>query len=248
MLRMEAQDAYILHSRPYQETSLILEFFTPEYGRVAAVGRGIKRGDRQGRGILQPFIPLLIACSGSRELLTLKTVETKGIDTFSLPPGSLQGQHLISGFYLNELLMRLLHPRDPYPLLFQAYRESLLKLARLDQAQASEEQTILRYFEKTLLKVLGYELQLTLAVDSDKPVEPECFYFFDPERGPSLAMREEEKLQKNERVFKGSSLLSLASETLLDVAALQDAKRLMRLALARHLGDRPLATRRLLLN
>lgn len=244
MLRIEAQEAYILHSRPYQETSLILEFFTLEYGRVAALGRGIKRGDRQGRGILQPFMPLLVSCAGSRELLTLKTVEMKVSSSISLSPGLLQGRCLISGLYLNELLVRLLHPRDPYPALFQAYQNSLLKLARAEQA--SEEQTTLRYFEKTLLKALGYELQLTVEVDSGEPVWPQQFYFFDPERGPFLATREQGQLLKNERVFRGSSLLALAKEVLLEKEDLQDAKRLMRLALARHLGERPLATRKLL--
>lgn len=260
MLRFNNQPAYILHTRPYQETSLILEFFTQDFGRLSAIAKGAKRPKSRGRGLLQPFVPLLISCSGKGELLTLKDFDSKAT------PILLLGRRLIFAFYLNELLMRLLHRADAHVELFHSYSSSLQKLS--DCVDANLEQEPLRLFEKKLLKELGYELYLSHEVDTGKPLNPEAFYLFDPERGPlpmhgedsikplfegalqdslkdSLKLHSKAALQ-SKILFKGSSLLAIAENSLTEKSVLQDARRLMRLALSSHLGSRPLESRRLL--
>lgn len=270
MLRFDSQPAYVLHARPYQETSLLLEFFTQDFGRVSAIAKGAKRPKSRGRGLLQPFIPLLISCAGKGELLTVKDFDA------AAPPILLLGRRLIFAFYLNELLMRLLHRADAHDELFYAYEKSLHKLREDNDEHL--EQVPLRLFEKTLLKELGYELHLTHEVDSGKPLNPDSMYFFDPEKGPILLqtkvqapalalvqvqtqeqtllqpeLQSQLKLQSHlavksdlKAIFKGSSLLALAEELLTEKKVLQDARRLMRLALSGHLGNRPLESRRLL--
>lgn len=237
MQRIDFQPAYILHTRPYQETSLLLEIFTQDFGRIAAIAKGAKRPKSRGRGLLQPFTPLLVSCVGRSELLTLSHFDTRGM------PHSLKGQQLISAFYLNELLMRLLHRSDTHSSLFLDYQKTLIALEK-----TTNEQAVLRIFEKNLLKAMGYELQLTHEVETHEPVQPENFYCFDPERGPSLVPNLKQSPGKSQDfIFPGKSLLALADETLKEPSVLLDAKRLMRRALSKHLGDKPLETRRLFL-
>lgn len=244
MLRFDSQPAYILHARPYQETSLLLEIFTKDFGRVSAIAKGAKRPKSRGRGLLQPFIPLLMSCAGKGELLTVKDFDAGG------PPILLLGRRLIFAFYLNELLMRLLHRADAHDELFYSYEKSLHKLTHCEDETL--EQIPLRLFEKTLLKELGYELHLTHEVDSGAPLDPNSLYFFDPEKGPTqLETQFKAAPHSNTKsdlkaIFKGSSLLAIADELLTEKTVLQDARRLMRLALSGHLGGRPLESRRLL--
>lgn len=243
MHRIEFQPAYILHSRPYLETSLLLEIFTPDYGRIGVVAKGVRRSKTKSRGLLQPFVPLLVSCSGRGELLTLKDFDAGGMVIL------LRGRTLVSAFYLNELLMRLLHRWDANTFLFQNYHKALNEL------KIKQEQEVLRLFEKSLLKALGYELQLIKEVETGHAVEPEKFYAFDPERGPTLVESPELQVKReghvgnkpeqgkpNTRIgnmkhlFKGKSLLALHHEDFADGFVLWDAKRLMREALALHLG------------
>ena len=259
MHRINFQPAYILHSRPYRETSLLLEIFTADYGRIGAVAKGVRRSKTKSRGLLQPFVPLLISCAGQGELLTLKDFDAGGMVVL------LEGRALVSAFYLNELLMRLLHRWDAYPILFQSYHKALNEL------KVKQEQEVLRLFEKSLLKALGYELQLIKEAETGHTVEPEKFYSFDPERGPILAepskgqigthLLDEEYarnsgfkrdkspntgVENRKHLFRGKSLLALHYESLNETSTLWDAKRLMREALALHLGNKPLESRKLL--
>lgn len=266
MLRFDSQPAYILHTRPYQETSLLIEFFTEDFGRISAVAKGAKRPKSRGRGLLQPFVPLQIACVGRGGLLTLKDFDATAI------PILLLGKRLIFAFYLNELLMRLLHHSDAHQELFQYYAKSLRGLRDCgEDFDDCKEQQILRLFEKCLLKELGYDLHLTNEVESGDPLSPNQWYLFDPERGPIKTILNESQVQESQvgksqtrdishsrnqphfrdksqskTIFKGSSLLAIAAEQLTEGTILQDAKRLMRLALSSHLGSKPLECRRLL--
>ncbi len=237
MQRFGSQPAYILHSRPYRETSVLMEVLTRDHGRISVIAKGVRAPKARLRGLLQPFVPLLIDCVGRGELLTLTACDSAGVFAF------LGGRRLVSAFYLNELLFRLLHRFDPHPELFHHYQRAMEGLAG-DQ----EEQLILRKFEKSLLKVLGYELQLVKEAGSGIEIDPEKEYFFDPELGPVLAedQREMNNTKHLHSVYKGRSLLALAAETFTDLALLGDAKRLMRRALAHHLGQKPLQSRRLL--
>ncbi len=265
MQRFEFQESYILHHRPFQETSLILDVFSKDHGRFSTVAKGARRPKAKSRGLLQPFVPLLVSCVGRGELLTLKDFDLGG------PIHFLQGRSLISALYMNELLVRLMHRFDPHPELFQIYREALQGLEhckaepleyktekseiyviseKFEKAENTDQIT-LRLFEKSLLKAIGYELQLTVEVESHDPVQPEETYLFDPERGPHLSKSRSIHAYNNNSkslnlILKGKSLLALAAGVFPDKTSLLDAKRLMRRALECHFGNRPLESRRLL--
>lgn len=228
-----------MHTRPYQESSVLLELFTQDWGRIGAIAKGVQRPKSKYRGLLQAFTPLWISCTGKGELLTLVDVEAQRM------PYGLKGRRLIAAFYLNELLMRLLTRWDTHSVLFNHYQETL---SRLEQMAC--EQKTLRLFEKNLLKELGYELQLTRVVGEDSEVEPEEEYCFDSEQGP-LSVQHNMlgptlRYRAESRFVKGKSLLLLAENKLDEPCVLLDAKRILRQALSLHLGPKPLESRRLL--
>lgn len=229
--RVSLQPAYLLHRKPYRDTSLILEAMTPDYGRVGLVAKGARRPRSQLPGLLQPFLPLLLSWSGRGELFTLTDAEGRG--PLLMPPGRLS----ISAFYLNELLLRLLPRDDPHEALFQAYSKALDRLARNEEVEWE-----LRLFEKRLLEAIGYGLQLTQAADGGgAPIQPDRQYCYHLEVGP---------LPATERVggllLGGRTLLALATEeTAVGPEVRGEAKQLMRAALALYLGDRPLKSREL---
>ncbi|HQZ87320.1 MAG TPA: DNA repair protein RecO [Gammaproteobacteria bacterium] len=236
MRRFECQLAYVLHTRPYRETSFLCEFFTADYGRISVVAKGVRRPKSRGRALLQPFIPLMISCVGRGSLLTLTDFDAVGVAPV------LTGRCAVSAFYLNELLFRLIHHEDPNPDLFFCYQAALSELEK-----TTEVQIVLRLFEKSLLKMLGYELQLVKELRTGKPLNPEGNYRFDPASGPVLVETGDLAIGvKSQDVFKGKSLLALAAGVLNDIVVLGDLKRLMRLALAPHLGSKPLESRKLL--
>ena len=173
-MRVNLQPAYILHSRPYRDSSVLLEVLTAEQGRISLVARGARRKTRGGSGgaLLQPFIPLLLSFSGRTELKNLNATEAAG------RPFALPGERLFSGLYLNELLVRLLHRHDPHPHLFAAYGATLGALARDDEID-----DVLRRFEFALLGELGYGFELNLDGASGEAVLPECWYHYHPDHG-----------------------------------------------------------------
>jgi DNA repair protein RecO (recombination protein O) len=221
-MRISLQPTFILHHRPYRETSLLLDAFSQEHGRVSLIAKGVRTVRSTSRGLLQLFSPLLISWQGRSELMNLSSVESQGV------PIRIQATALLSGFYLNELLMRLLPKYDPHPQLYTIYHNTLLELER-----GNSQQKHLRLFEKKLLEELGYGLQF-------KELIPDQFYRFYPEQGFVLSENNDEGI-----VFSGKNLLSLATEKLEDAESLRDAKRLMRLALHALLGPQPLHSRKL---
>jgi DNA repair protein RecO (recombination protein O) len=221
---------YLLHQRPYRESSALLEIFTETYGRVGLVARGVRSARSRQRGELQPFRALRLSWQARGELGTLTGVEADGAAT------PLQGQALYSGFYLNELLVRLLARHDPHPLLFTAYRVSL---SALMQGEAVEP--VLRRFEMCLLQEAGYGLQLEFEADSGEALHTDALYDYHLDSGP---VRVEHEFAGG-FVFQGSSLLAMAREELSQPEVLKDAKRLLRSALKLYLGDRPLKSREL---
>lgn len=222
----QLQPGYILHQRPYRDTSLLLEVFTRDHGRLGLVARGARGPRARSRGLLQPFQPLLLSWAGRGELGTLAGVEAAG--TARRLPGAV----LYSAFYLNELLLRLLQRLDPHPELYAAYGQALAALP-----DATERG--LRLFEKMLLNELGYGLLLDHEAHGGAPVEPQAWYAYELESGP---LRVEEH-SPDRLLLAGSSLLSLAADELQDAQSLADAKRLMRAALSLYLGERELKTR-----
>jgi DNA repair protein RecO (recombination protein O) len=224
-MRISLQPAFILHHRPYRETSLLLDVFSQDHGRVALIAKGIRKNRSPLRALLQPFFPLLLSWQGRSELMTLQIAEPQGA------PIHLQGECLLSGFYLNELLSRLLQKYDPHPQLYTIYHHTLLELDGIELQQKH-----LRLFEKKLLHELGYGLQLQQPFVSDR------FYRFYPDQGFELY---ENNTLEHGMIFSGKSLLALAHEQLNDDESLRDAKRLMRIALGIILGPMPLHSRKL---
>lgn len=228
--RVALQPAFVLHRRPYRETSLLVELFTADHGRLGVIARGARRGKSSQQALLQPFVPLLVSWSAAGELGTLSGVEPRT----GLPP--LQGSRLISAFYINELLLRLLHRHEPHEELFAAYEHVLRQLS--GPAQQMEWQ--LRLFEKALLQELGYGLILEHEADSGIPLQPGIRYNYLPQYGPVQADSTRQGLNVH-----GATLLALQQEDHFDAQILAEAKQLMRHELHNHLGDRPLRSREL---
>lgn len=228
--RVTFEPAFVLHGTPWRETSLIAECFTPHYGRVALVAKGVRRPRSALRGLMQPFQPLLISWFGRGELRTLQGAEWQG----GLP--QLAGKALFCGFYLNELLMRLLGRDDPHERLFALYAEALSRLA----AEVPLE-PVLRAFEVTLLRELGYAPPLECEADTGIPIDPAGNYRFELERG---ALRVEEE-GGNAVQFRGKTLLDMARSHYDDPVTLSQSKLLMRMLLGHQLGHQELHTRRI---
>ena len=229
-MRVELHRAFVLHQRAYRETSLLLEVFSSRHGRVGLIAQGARRPRSRLRGILQPFYPLLTSWAGRGELGTLTHAEPNG------PPFILMGRKLVSGFYLNEVLIRMLHRHDAHPTLFERYCEALYLLSR-----AEAEEPVLRVFEKRLLEELGYGLVLSHDVDSQAPIEDERDYYYQQDKGPWVTAPPFVPTVK----VHGRTLIALAREHLMTSESLRESKVLMRFVLKPHLGDQPLQSRAL---
>ena len=224
MARILLEPAYVLHSRSFRETSLIVEAFTREHGRVAVVARGAKSARSRWRNILQPFRPLLISWNQKSDLGTLTAA-----DQVASPP-ALQGQSLYCGLYLNELLMRLLHRGDPHAEVFERYRHVLSELA-----SEAPPQPLLRVFEKHLLEAIGYAMLLDREYQSGEDILPQYWYDYKPDRGPIMSPG------PGKGRVSGAALLALHAEDL-PTESLPELRMLMRSVIGYHLGDKPLAS------
>ena len=232
-MRVSLQPAYILHSRPYRDSSALLEVLTAEYGRLSLVARGARRkvrGGSSGSALLQPFIPLLLSFSGRAELKSLTAKEAAG------KLHELRGERLFSAMYVNELLVRLLHRHDPHPQLFAAYTEALQALARDDVVD-----TTLRHFEFKLLDELGYSFDLALDADSGERVQAHLWYHYIPDLG---LVAKADATEPSRSAYAGADLIIMAGGQF-GGSVRVTAKRLLRQALAGHLGDAPLRSREL---
>jgi DNA repair protein RecO (recombination protein O) len=225
----ELQPALILHTQPYRDTSLLVYWLTSRHGKIHSVARNARGLRSRFKGLLQPFIPFLITWSGKTELVNLQHAEIASM------PYILQGTALLSGIYLNELLMRLLLTADSHPRLYEAYYHTLAALQKNENLRSA-----LRLFEKQLLIELGYGLSLDKEAVNGEVIQAQNWYRCDPQRG---LMRCE--AAQDDKVFQGKNLLALHNGVLQDHDDLQAAKRLMRLLLAPLLGDRPLRSREL---
>ena len=229
-LRMDLEPAFLIHRRAFRESSAILEVFSRNHGRLGIVARGANRPRSSFRAALTPFVPLLMSWSGRGELATLRAVEP------AAAPNALLGNALLSGMYLNELMMRLTHRHDPHPDLFEAYSTAIIELG----AGGALEQ-VLRIFEKRVLEAIGYGLILEREVDDGEAVLADQRYRYIADRGPTR----DAQLGGEFVEVSGQTLLALASEQPLSALEQREAKRLMRFLLAIHLGGRPLASREL---
>jgi DNA repair protein RecO (recombination protein O) len=232
-MRVQLQPAYVLFSQPFQNTSLMVDLFTLEYGRVRAIAKGARREKSKYRALLQPFQPLLIGFSGRGDVKTLGGVEAGHNAIF------LKGERIFSGLYLNEILCRLLQNHEEHLSLYKTYQDTLVAL----QGSGNTEIT-LRKFELNLLAELGYAIDLQEDYLTRKPIEKGKRYRFSPDAGFELDNSSETE-NNIDNVFDGSDLIALREFSFNEKTVARSAKRLLRLALRVHLGEKPLHSRNL---
>lgn len=230
--RVLGQPGFVLHSYPYKETSLIVDVFSRDHGRVALVAKGAKRPHSKLRGALQTFQPLSVSWSGRSEVRTLTSAEWVG----GLLP--LEKSALLCGFYLNELLVKLLARDDPHSALFDQYVSALNQLVHAEPAPI-----VLRKFERSLMKETGVGGDLATCFSTGQRVLAQKIYVVDPERGPRLAIPADHWPR-----VAGQTLLDMDGEDYTDATTQSQSKLLMRSLLAHHLGGAPLNTRQMLID
>lgn len=244
--RVDGQAAYVLHLHPYSETSLVVDVFSRDHGRVPVLARGARRPRSAMRGMLMSFQPLELGWFGGGEVKTLAKVEWIG----GMP--LLGGRCLLLGYYLNELLLKMLPREDAHGALFDAYAAALQALAA-GSADAPE----LRRFEKTLLRELGYGLTLDVDVESGELVAPDRHYAFLIERGPVAARDPAGTLGagavdtatgEDSPALSGKTLLDMAADDYSDPRTRLESRRLMRQLIAHHLGGKSLQSRRVFMD
>lgn len=227
---VELEDAFILHARPYQETSQILEALGAQHGRVGLVARGARRPKSPWRSVLQPFLPLRLSWAGRGSLYTLR-----GGEAASFAP-ALDGVSLMGAFYLNELILNFVRRGDPHPGLFMAYSHALA-----DLRTGGDPEPVLRRFEMQLLAEVGYGLNMDHDTLNDVPLDPAALYEYRLEQGPVPAAAGGAAL-----TLSGAELLAIGRGELTSPASLHAAKRLLRSVLAHYLDGRALKTRAVL--
>jgi len=228
--RVSLQPAFILHGRDFSNTSRLLDVFTQDYGRVSLVAKGARSARSKLQGVLQPFAPLIISWSGKGEVQTLTGAElVKSII-------NLSANQVMSAYYINELLQRLMTYHDPHPELFEVYQSTL------ECFLSHDDELVLRRFEKKLLTEIGYGLSLEVDSGNGKPVLKDEKYYYDIEKGPVNINNND---AAGELIISGQTLLDMSVEKFSNAQSQKEAKQLMRIILSHHLGDKPLKTRSL---
>ena len=236
--RVHLQPAYVLHRHAFQNTSLLVDFFTIDYGRGRTVAKGARSAKSKYRSLLQLFHPLLVSFSGKGDMKTVTGIESGHAAI------NLEGQRLFSGLYINELLTRLMLNHVEHKSLYKSYQDALVSL------QGDENiEIVLRRFELSLLSELGYGINLESDCHSHEPIESAKSYRFTPDIGFELSQESSHGGTSvggsNTRLFLGEHIQAIQQLQLDDSDASRAAKRLLRLALNAHLGEKPLMSRSL---
>jgi DNA repair protein RecO (recombination protein O) len=230
--RVAGQTAWVLHTLPWRETSLIVEVFARDHGRIALLAKGARRPLSALRGVLMAFQPLVLDWSGGGEVKTLTRGEWRGGQPL------LVGQALLCAYYLNELLLRLTAREDPHPALFDAYESAMAALGRGDNLSP-----LLRRFELAMLRELGYGAMLDTD-DGGRPIRPGQPYLYIIERGPRACAGDAERRAETRGVpVGGQTLIDLAAGNFARATTQAEAKRLLRALINHHLGGQPLQSR-----
>lgn len=227
-VRFEDQ-AFILHKRAYRESSYIIDLLTRSHGIVSVIAKGAKSNKSRFYLNLQLFHQLEVAFSGKSELMTLTQVDVISSARIA------QKKNIFCGYYINELLLRLLHKHDQYSQLFDHYSEIVSILAH-----EAEPEPVLRNFEKALLIEIGYGVDFSSTVDGDN-IEDDKYYFISPEQGVMPAVDK----KASGLMVQGKTLSDLSAGIYSDRTSLQESKQVMRQILQYHLGSKPLKTREL---
>lgn len=228
-IRVNHQPAYLLHARPWSETSLLIDVFTRDYGRFRLLSKGARRRKTGNRALLQSFQPLSISWSGKRGLGTLIGVEAVR------PRPRLRGQHLVSAYYMSELLFKFLHAHDAHESLYEAYDSAVEALSgELDP------ESVLRGFECSLLSEVGYGLLLEHDAHSREPIEAGARYHYFPEKGPV-------RVQSDNGIegftVSGKTLQALYRRRFDSADVQRESKQLLRILLTRQVDGQVFNTR-----
>jgi len=234
--RFDEQPGFVIHTYAWRETSLIVETLTREHGRLPLMAKGARRPGSAVRGVLMAFQPLAVSWTGKSEVKTLTGAYWQGGQAL------LGGIGLLCGYYLNELLLRLLPREDPHPVLFDRYAQTIRALA-----EGGQTAPLLRSFELALLQELGYGLTLDVLAGTGEVVQPEGRYHFVAERGVLEAEGEMGDSGATSPILSGRALLAMARDDFTDAETLSQAKGLMRRLLQHYLGGQQLESRRILI-
>ncbi len=226
-MKANQQSGFVLHRRSYRESSLLVEIFTRNHGRLTLIAKGCRRKKSQIQGLFLGFKPLLLSWTGKGELPILTSIEQTGF----YPQLSASG--LSSGYYMNELLLKLLHRHDPHELLYDKYYDSVISLI-----EGSNPYTVLRVFEKVLLQEIGFGLVLDHDVETGEVVVSGSRYRYFPQKGPVIAKSE------TPDSISGSTLLALQQEEFESDEVQSEAQKLTRSLIDIQLNGRDLRTRR----
>jgi len=230
--RMQNEPAWLLHHRPFRDSSQILDILSRDHGRLAVVAKGSRGAKSRLRGILRPFLPLQLSWVIRSDLGTLTGAEMDGA------PITLSGDALLSGYYVNELILKLLHRHDPQPEIFAAYSRTIERLAgNQDVAR------YLRQFEIELLRLLGYALNLDHDTATREPLMPRQQYAYRAEQGPVPVSDRE---GAGPMVFTGAELMAIRNQEFADPAVLKNAGSLLRIVIAYHLDGKELKSRKVM--
>ena len=232
--KISLEPAFVLHTRPFQETSIIVDFFTQSYGRLNAIAKGAKRPKSPLRSVLTPASKLSITLSGKNDLKTLSNVEI--IDHYQLD-NSISFNSIV---YINELITKATEKEDPHKEIFNQYENLIINLS--NNSNNSELERVLRDFELNLLQEMGYGIDLTRDAETNRKIEIGVSYKFNPERGFSS----EEKIP-SEKLFAGEDIINFSNGNFEKKATRDCAKTIMRKALDFHLGNKTLNIRKYLL-
>ncbi len=220
--------AYILHTRPYKNTSLLVEAFCKRSGRLSFVVKGVKRANSPMQGLIEPFNSLFLVWGGRGELKNLYKAEP-------VPPSiNLKGEQLYAGFYINELIMYLLHKDEAHTELFLSYQDCLIELSANNDAAVS-----LRYFELELLTELGYGINFRHDVHTGENIAADKVYQYDFDLGVSEYRGDDQSVLQ----ISGSTLAALERRSLSGERQKIEAKKLLRRILEYYLEGRPIKAR-----
>lgn len=228
--RVQQQPGYVLHHRPFRDTSQILDLLTRDHGRVAVVARGSRGARSRLAGLLRPFLPLRVSWVAKSDLGTLTGAEAGGA------PVGLRGDALLAAYYVNELMLVFLHRDDPQPEIFSLYADVIPSLAGSPELAAT-----LRNFELDLLGLLGYAVTLDQEAGTDEDIAPARHYDYRIEQGPVRVERTDGPL-----VFSGEQLLAIGARRFEDSEVVRAANRLLREIIRYHLGGKELQSRKVL--
>ncbi len=229
--RIQNEPAWLLHHRPFRDSSRILDILSRDYGRLSLVARGSRSAKSRLRGILRPFIPLNLSWVIRSDLGTLIGADTTGMSLI------LSGDALLSGYYANELLLNFLHKHDPQPGIFDIYGETVAKLSTGGNVAAS-----LRQFEMELLRMLGYALNLDHDTESHNELVADGLYEYRLEQGPVPVSG-----RHGPMVYTGAQLVAIRERKFDQPDVLRDAGRLLRDVIAFHLGGKELKSRKVMM-